>query len=215
MIKLYHGSDKEVVKPIYGAGSADSDYGSGFYLTDDFEIAKIWGASNKEGGYVNTYKLDLSNMKVLWLNHADKNDILVWLALLCANRVDRETRLSSKEEIDFLISHFLPKVEEYDVIIGYRADDSYYLYTRAFLRNELPFELLKEAMELGQLGLQYVLISHQAFGEIKFVKSDRVPHSNDYLELEDVANKEYEKLLRKKSINQTYLRDIIREIDQS
>lgn len=149
MIKLFHGSDKEVVKPIYGVGSADSDYGSGFYLTDDYDIAKIWGASNKEGGYVNTYKLDLSNMKVLWLNHANKNDVLVWLALLCANRVDRETRLSSKEEIDFLISHFLLKVEEYDVIIGYRADDSYYLYTRAFLRNELPFELLKEAMELG------------------------------------------------------------------
>ncbi|MBE6134219.1 MAG: DUF3990 domain-containing protein [Erysipelotrichaceae bacterium] len=35
MIILFHGSDKEIVKPIYGYGRSNCDYGFGFYLSDN------------------------------------------------------------------------------------------------------------------------------------------------------------------------------------
>ena len=101
------------------------------------------------------------------------------------------------------------------MIVGYRADDSYYQYTRAFLSNDLPIELLKEAMKLGNLGLQYVIISRKSFDLISFVNSYKVNGDNEYKELEETANKEYERILRKRNINQTYLRDIVREISKS
>ena len=35
-IILYHGSNKIIKKPVYGAGKRYNDYGSGFYCTPDF-----------------------------------------------------------------------------------------------------------------------------------------------------------------------------------
>ena len=35
-IILYHGSNKIIKKPVYGAGKRYNDYGSGFYCTQDF-----------------------------------------------------------------------------------------------------------------------------------------------------------------------------------
>lgn len=37
---LYHGSDKIIEKPIYGFGKDTNDYGIGFYLTKELELAK-------------------------------------------------------------------------------------------------------------------------------------------------------------------------------
>jgi len=214
MEKLFHGSDKEIIKPIYGYGRNDCDYGSGFYLCKELDIARMWACQYSEGGYINSYVINMDKLNVLWLNHVTDKDILTWIALLCANRIDQQTKSNSKEEIDFLIKNFLPNLNGVDMIVGYRADDSYYQYTRAFLNNDLPLELLKEAMELGKLGLQYALISKKAFDEIRFIDSLFVPSSNEYQIVEETANKEYEQILRKRNVNQTYLRDIIREISK-
>lgn len=42
VITLYHGSPNKVVIPQYGCGDDKHDYGRGFYLTDDIELAKEW-----------------------------------------------------------------------------------------------------------------------------------------------------------------------------
>ena len=211
MIKLFHGSDKEIVKPIYGYGRSDCDYGSGFYLSDDESTAMMWAGQNEQGGYINEYEIEVADLNVLWLNHNNDEDILKWMALLCFNRIDQETRLRNKNEIDYLIANYMPDLKNIDFIVGYRADDSYFDYTRSFLSNELPIELLKKAMMLGKLGLQHVLISKKAFESITFVKSSRVEHNNYYEQLEKAANSEYEELLKERKIGHTYLRDIIRE----
>ena len=210
MIELFHGSQIEVPKPVFGLGRNDCDYGSGFYLCEDFEMASMWASQYKEGGYVNHYRIDLSSLRVLWLNHDTQEDILAWVALLCANRIDSETRESAMPEVDYLTQNHLPNLENVDVIVGYRADDSYYQYTRAFLTNQLPIELLKEAMEAGKLGLQYALHSQRSFRSLEFLSSTKVPYGSQYRRLEEQASLEYEKLFRKRTPFQTYLRDIIR-----
>ena len=213
-MRLFHGSDKEITKPIYGYGRVDCDYGSGFYMCADKNAAKMWASDNDNGGYINEYSINIKSLNVLFLNNLTNEDILKWIALLCFNRIDEQTRNNNKDEIDFLVKNYLPSLEDYDLVIGYRADDSYYQYTRAFLSNELPIELLKEAMELGKLGLQYVLISKKAFDSITFINSEKVNKSNEYKLLEEKANQEYDEIIRKRKINDTYLRDIIREVSK-
>lgn len=212
MKKLYHGSDKEVRKPIYGFGRKDCDYGSAFYLCDTFDAAEIWASQYHNGGVINEYKLNLEELNILNLGHSSKEDILKWVAILCANRVDINTLKTSREDIELFINHFLPDISKVDLIIGYRADDSYYDYTEAFLNNDFPLELLSLAMKLGKLGLQYALIGKKAFEKIIFVNSTEIPASNKYKLLEEQANKEFEDLYKRRKIDQTYLRDILREI---
>lgn len=210
-MKLFHGSDKEINEPLYGIGRKDCDYGSGFYLCDEFDSASLWAGQYQNGGYVNEYQLDLSSLRVKWLNHHSNDDILHWAALLCSNRIDQNTLRERREEIAFLIRHYSISLDDCDVIVGYRADDSYYNYTKAFLEDDLPLELLKLAMESGKLGLQYVLHSKQAFDAIVFEKSSRVSHNDRYSLLETKANREFNELMKSRTPNMTYLRDIIRE----
>ena len=211
-MKLYHGSNKEIVTPLYGKGRNDCDYGSGFYLCPEKDVASLWASQNEDGGYINSYKLNIDKLKILNLGHINKEYILTWITILCRFRLDNETRATAQEEISILTSHFDINLDEYDVIIGFRADDSFFDYARAFLTNQLPIELLSDAMKAGNLGIQYALKSRRAFEEIKFIDSERIAHDNRYKEIEETANREYEQLLLKRNINQTYLRDILREI---
>lgn len=41
-MKLYHGSEKIVETPQFGAGNPRNDYGLGFYCTQNLELAKEW-----------------------------------------------------------------------------------------------------------------------------------------------------------------------------
>ena len=49
------------------------------------------------------------------------------------------------------MDNFLPDYKSYDIIKGYRADDSYFSYARDFISNTLSLEDLKQAMMLGKL----------------------------------------------------------------
>lgn len=56
----------------------------------------------------------------------------------------------------------------YDLITGYRADDSYFDYAETFLNNAITVEQLSHAMQLGKLGEQIVIKSKFAFSKIKY-----------------------------------------------
>ena len=75
-----------------------------------------------------------------------------------------------------MIEHFAPDTSTYDIIVGYRADDSYFRFAKDFLNNTISVEKLSEAMKLGKLGLQIVLISKRAFDSIRFLGSESVDH---------------------------------------
>ena len=47
--------------------------------------------------------------------------------------------------------NFLPDISEYDVIIGYRADDSYFAFAQDFVAGVISMQKLAEAMRLGKL----------------------------------------------------------------
>jgi hypothetical protein len=76
---------------------------------------------------------------------------------------------------------------------------------------ELSLEILKDAMKIGKLGTQFVLMSEKAFRCIKYVKSEVVPKSDNYKNFRIATKTEYLRLKKEDDINNTYLRDIMRK----
>jgi hypothetical protein len=166
--KLYHGSCDIIEKPKYGYGKRYNDYGLGFYCTDSLEMAKEWGVSSEKNGYANCYELEYEGLTLLNLN-GPEYCILHWLAVLLENRefdVPSGLALEAKE---YILENFAVNYKNYDVMIGYRADDSYFSFAQDFINGTISYRQLNNAMHLGKLGQQIVLKSKQAFEQIQFV----------------------------------------------
>ena len=82
---LYHGSEKIISKPVFGAGKTNNDYGLGFYCTQNIELAKEWACPTLNDGFANCYELKTDGLKLLDLQ-SDKFCTLHWLALLISNQ---------------------------------------------------------------------------------------------------------------------------------
>lgn len=173
---LYHGSPEIVEVPVYGKGSETNDYGRGFYCTEIEELAREWACPTVKDGFSNKYEFDLSDLKVLYLNKEGYN-ILNWIAILLNNRKFPKRSPIARQASKYILEEFLPDISGYDVIWGYRADDSYFSYAKDFLNNTISVNQLSQAMKLGELGEQVVLMSPKAFEKIKFLEYEIVDGS--------------------------------------
>ena len=100
---------------------------------------------------------------------------------------ERASRVSQLPNTDCSISDSLKSVrksvliyETIIVIIGYRADDSYFSYARDFISGVISYEQLGKAMQLGSLGEQYCLKTEKAFQHLKFIAKEHVPSAEWY-----------------------------------
>lgn len=190
---IFHGSQSIVECPKFGYGKVHNDYGLGFYCTENLELAKEWAVDYKRDGYANCYVLDEKELKILYLN-SDKYCILHWLALLLKNRnFDVRTALG-KAAKEYILENFFIDTSEYDVIVGYRADDSYFSYADDFVKGVISYRQLNHAMHLGNLGEQVVLISEKAFASVRFQNYEYVPAQQWYAKRaarDEAARKEY------------------------
>ena len=210
---IYHGSQQIVEIPQYGLGKKYNDYGQGFYCTQNMELAKEWSCNEGVDGFANKYELDIDGLKILNLS-SHEYTILHWLALLLDNRRFRLSTPVMRRGTEWLKEHFLIDISEFDLIIGYRADDSYFSFARAFVSNEISLSQLNYAMRLGKLGEQYVLKSEKAFRQIKFKDSELADNTIYYArrkKRDDDARNAFFEQLEKEDIEGIYMRDIIRE----
>ena len=211
---VYHGSDKIIEKPVFGKGNPHNDYGLGFYCTESLDLAKEWACSAETDGYANKYTLDSDGLKILSLTSGEYN-ILNWLAILLENR---KFRLSSDVAIaakEYIFKHFLIDYKNYDVIKGYRADDSYFSFATAFLNNTISITQLEKAMVLGKLGEQIVAISEKAFNALSFeeaISAENEVYFPKKLARDNMAREEFRNEKKKASVlTEKYILDIIRE----
>lgn len=212
-LTIYHGSSEIIEKPQFGKGKTYNDYGRGFYCTEHMELAKEWACTEDVDGFVNQYEIDLSKLKVLNLS-SDEYTILHWLAMLMKHRKVRLSTPVMKRGREWLMEHFLPDAEGYDAIIGYRADDSYFSFARAFVNNEISLNQLSYAMRLGKLGEQIVLKSKKAFDEVNFVSYETCDNTIYYAKRkarDDEAREAFHAEIEKDDLNGLYMRDILRE----
>lgn len=211
LITIYHGSKQIVEVPTFGAGRKNNDFGLGFYCTESLELAKEWAVSSLQNGFANRYTLDTEYLNILNLNTPDYT-ILNWMAVLVEHRLFSIKTPVARRAKQYLIEHFGINVNAYDLITGYRADDSYFDYAEAFLNNAITLEQLSMAMQLGRLGEQIVIKSKFAFSKIRFEGFEAAEKDRYYVlrkARDNEANKAYLDILDEDS-DGLYIQDIIR-----
>lgn len=170
---LYHGSEHLIKKPFYGGGHAANDYGQGFYCTESEDLACEWAVSDKHDGFANRYEFNDDGLSVLNLNGPGYT-ILNWLAVLLKYRTFDARYGMATLARQYLLENFGVDVEAYDVVRGYRADDSYFSFAQDFISGAISYPQLTMAMRLGKLGEQVVVKSRRAFERLKFLSAKAV-----------------------------------------
>ena len=192
-ILLYHGSDHMIHTPKYLGGKDDNDYGNGFYTTEYEQHAKSWAALNGAPAHsiVNQYELELEGLNVLDL--ADFG-VLAWIAEVISNRGTSQeiTAILGKR----LVELYKVDTSEYDVIKGYRADDSYTQVIEAFLLNQINIAEVERLFYKGSLGNQIFLKSEKAFRQITWLGSYEVASVETYADSDLIARREVNKFMQ-------------------
>ena len=169
-IILYHGTPNKIVHPTYGLGEDKHDYGRGFYLTENKDLAKEWAVCrpNEKNGWVHKYELDIDGLNILDLQ---SKDILCWLAELMKHRDAADTK-----RYKMLAKKFIDKygidTTNYDVIKGWRANASYFYIAKEFVRDNIDIDILEELLSLGGLGIQYCIKSELAYKQLREIEQD-------------------------------------------
>lgn len=168
-IILFHGTPDKIVVPTFGLGDDKHDYGRGFYLTEDPELAKEWAVCrpNDESGWLHKFELDTDDLKIL--DFQEKN-VLCWLAELMKHRDAADSK-----RYRMLAQRFIEKygvdTSEYDVIKGWRANASYFYIAKDFVRDNIDVDILEELLSLGGLGIQYCIKSELAYSKLHEIES--------------------------------------------
>lgn len=212
---ILHGTDHIIETPNINIGNEHNDYGKGFYCTKSEEMAKEWACKQNTDGFVNRYELNTDGLKILNLTDG-QHTVLNWIAILLKYRT---FKLSSEIAIDareYIIDHYSVNIGDYDVVVGYRADDSYFQYAESFVSNGLPLRSLNKALKLGKLGEQTVLVSQKAFDQSKFI--DAAPVSKDeyypkFINRDSSARKAFKQEIKKSKFyrDDIFVLDILRE----
>ena len=129
---LFHGSEQIVEAPDLSLGSPHNDYGRGFYCTSIEEMAKEWACKNGTNGFVNRYTVNGKGLKTLHLSDGS-HTVLNWIAILLKNRTFSLGSPIAMDAREYIIEHYAVDTAGYDLITGYRADDSYFRYAEAFV----------------------------------------------------------------------------------
>lgn len=210
-MKLYHGSTEIIQHPALEKGRKNNDYGKGFYCTENMELAKEWACQRNSNGYADEYELATDKLNILDLTKPGWS-ILHWFSILLENRTFSLIPVQ-QEAKTYLLKHYNIEYSLYDLIVGYRANDSYFTFASNFLNNEITLSQLEQAMTLGELGIQIVLKSQKAFDEIKFLKAHRA-ESDVYHKMfsnrDNLARQTYKTVREKLDVNGIYIIDILR-----
>ena len=211
-MELWRGSKEIVRTPLIELCKPFNDYGAGFYCTHSLELAQEWAAKSIGGcAFANLYELDTTGLKTLDLEGPDYN-VLNWLAVLLEHRTFQASTALAQAATSYITAHFSLDISSYDLIRGYRADDSYFSFARAFVSNQLSLDQLEQAMCLGKLGIQTVLKSPRAFERVRFIRALEVD-TNRYAPLraqrDSQARETFRALRAEPDLTGIYVRDIL------
>ena len=211
---VYHGSDHIIETPLYNGSKRTNDYGYGFYTTENKELAMEWACSDNRDGFANIYELNTDGLHILNLNDS-QYCILNWLAVLTKYRSYWQSGSVAEEAKNYLQKNFLVDPSGYDIVIGYRADDSYFSFAQDFVSGAISLRKLSEAMRLGKLGEQVVLKSEKSFSQIRFIDAEAAA-AEIYFEKKSIRDRDARRAYRlsrkeAENINELYMLDIMRE----
>lgn len=194
---MYHGSKTKINNPTYNGSKIDNDYGPAFYLTRDLVSAHEWACRNNVIGVVNEFDLNITGLNILDLTDKNKYSVLNWLAILLHFRkLELSFIRDFKTRLKFIEEKYYIDILQFDLIIGYRADDAYFRFPSDFIRGNLTLEQLEYAFNLGNLGIQYAIISPKGINHLKYIKSflSEEKYINHYFDNVSFATRRFDEL---------------------
>ena len=127
-LQLFHGGYTPVNTPDLDHSRSDIEFGKGFYLTADNDMASKWACKyrrNTNGSFVSTYSLDANDLNIYSFSLDQE-----WLDFVVINRNGKSGD---------------PKFKEYDILIGAMVDDNLFnvidMYDRGFIAAEKTIKL--------------------------------------------------------------------------
>ena len=174
-ITIFHGSTNKELAPVYGMGKPYHDYGNGFYATEAKALACEWAVSlsTGENGYCHAFSLDMTELNCLSIDDAE--DILSWMAILMKHRPGTDSRRWDLIQQRFIEKYYID-VDAYDVVVGYRADDSYLAIAKQFARGEVGVGILGRLLKLGSFGVQFCIKSRSAYASLRYLELSEVDY---------------------------------------
>jgi len=145
---------------------------------------------------------------------SDDYTCLHWIELLISNRIFDLNHPVSKMAAEYLHNNFHVDISNADVVVGYRADDSYFTYARDFLNNTICVEQLSYALRLGNLGKQYMIKSEKAFHALTFQNAEAVNCAIWYpqkMQRDQKARRDYFNMDVRQYLKGLYMNQIINE----
>lgn len=150
---VYHGSSQEVQKPNLLHGRVDTDFGLGFYLTEDRKMAEKW-AVGKNTSVINKYDLNLEGLNVIRLGLSKQ-----WLEFVTSNRGFSDKTFN---------------IDGVDVIIGPTADDKMFITISNYMSGFITSEQAIKYLNVANYSDQIVLKTDKALNQISFLESKEI-----------------------------------------
>ena len=162
-MKLYHGSNVVVKKPMLVVQNRFLDFGFGFYTTANKEQAEKFAQKiilNRGGTPIlNVYDFNTENSELLIKEFSNAGE--EWLDFVAANRTGQYNG------------------EQYDLIIGAVANDDVYRTFQTYIGGLITKEETLVRLKIKKLFNQYVFLTQKAMDYLnmdylKFVKAEEI-----------------------------------------
>ena len=149
-LTVYHTGFAIVQTPDLQFGRSNTDFGQGFYLSDDLAFAGRWAKARKDlSVYLNTYRLALSGLKIKRFRRD-----AAWYDYIYANRAGRPDELTA-----------------YDAVIGLIACDTIYDTWGILTSGLIDKKVALQAYRLVPSYRQIVLKSAKAVSALQWVEA--------------------------------------------
>ena len=151
-MKLYHGSNVEVVFPKIISNGFYKDFGYGFYCTVLEKQAKRWALTKRNSHIVNVYQWKNSNLDLRILKFDEMNE----------------------EWLSFVVDCRTGKSHNYDIVEGPMADDTIWNYVEDYIKGEISQMAFWELVKFRSPTHQIVFCTEKALENLVFEESYKV-----------------------------------------
>lgn len=151
-MKLYHGSNVEVVFPKIISNGFYKDFGYGFYCTVLEKQAKRWALTKRNSHIVNVYQWKNSNLDLRILKFDEMNE----------------------EWLSFVVDCRTGKSHNYDIVEGPMADDTIWNYVEDYIKGEISQMAFWELVKFRYPTHQIVFCTEKALENLVFEESYKV-----------------------------------------
>lgn len=158
IITLYHGSKSGIRGAISPVSREHCDFGKGFYMGTD-RTQPLTLICNYPKAKLYTLNVDLSNLNIF-----DIQIGLDWALFVAYNRGKMDSVKNTQ-----IYKYFAELSKNYDMIIGYIANDRMFVVLDRFFNGEITDLALIHSLSALKLGKQYVALTKYACQKIKIL----------------------------------------------